>query len=532
MSLNVILLPAVMSPLLQVLSIRALNIFRPNLKVGLSMCHLSFFKKCSLWLCEPLAYLFQYCFDKGFMPPIWLQAYITPVYKKGSTTDPFNYRPIALTCIMCRLMENIVKGQLLSYLLNKNLISKQQHAFIVRHSTTTNLLECLHDWSVTLNAGNSVDVIYIDFRRAFDSIVFSKLLYKLQCYGICGKLLVWIATFLHGRTQCVVTENVHSSYANVISGVPQGSVLGPILFILFINDIVHECDSGSKIKLKLFADDLKLYSEIDLSNCKNSVDIQKSIDNITQWANIWQISINIEKTTVIELNNCLKASCRAYSVNNVTLSHSNPVRDLCVTVDSCLSFKEHINNIVTKSMQRCGILFRGFVSRDLLLMRKAFITYIRPILEFNTVIWNPSHKYLIDLIEHVQRRFTKRIPSISSLSYHERLAMINLESLELRRLRYNLIYYYKILNNLTPLKWDLYFKLYIPPQSSRTPLPLLQKPTKGSAKFFSSFFNRSIDCWNCLSPATRTTDSLPKFKSLLSNTDLSRFLVGECFDNV
>src|SRR5664279_1109442 len=121
----------------------------------------------------------------------------------------------------------------------------------------------------------------------------------------------------------------------------------------------------------------------------------------------------------------------------------------CVTVDSCLSFKEYINNIVTKSMQRCGILFRGFVSRDLLLMRRAFITYIRPILEFNTVIWNPSHKYLIDLIEHVQRRFTKRIPSISSLSYHERLAMINLESLELRRLRYDLIYYYKILNNLT-----------------------------------------------------------------------------------
>src|SRR5664279_2758258 len=172
----------------------------------------------------------------------------------------------------------------------------------------------------------------------------------------------------------------------------------------------------------------------------------------------------------------------------------------CVTVDSCLSFKEYINNIVTKSMQRCGILFRGFVSRDLLLMRKAFITYmyIRPILEFNTVIWNPSHKYLI----------------------------------ELRRLRYDLIYYYKILNNLTPLKWDLYFKLYIPPQSSRTPLPLLQNPLRGSAKFFSSFFNRSIGCWNCLSPATRTTDSLPKFKSLLSNTDLSRFLVGECFDNV
>ena len=202
----------------------------------------------------------------------------------------------------------------------------------------------------------------------------------------------------------------------------------------------------------------------------------------------------------------------------------------CILNDNFLSFKAHVNNIVSKSTQRCGVLFRGFVSRDLLLMRKAFITYIRPILEFNSVIWNPSHKNLINLIEHVQRRFTKRIPSISLYSYPERLAIIDLESLELRRLRFDLITYYKILKNLTPLSWEHYFKFYIPPPSSRTPLPSLQKPTKGSAKYHASFFNRSIDCWNYLPPALRTTDSLPKFKSLLTRIDLSQFLIGECFD--
>ena len=130
---------------------------------------LSSLKKCSLWLCEPLILVFQSCFDQGYLPPVWLQAFITPVLKKGDASDPFNWRPIALSCIMCKLMEFLIKEQLLSYLLNKNLISKQQHAFIIKHSTTSNLLECLYDWSIALDDGNSVHVIYIDFKRALDT---------------------------------------------------------------------------------------------------------------------------------------------------------------------------------------------------------------------------------------------------------------------------------------------------------------------------------------------------------------------------
>jgi hypothetical protein len=154
--------------------------------------------------------------------------------------------------------------------------------------------------------------------------------------------------------------------------------------------------------------------------------------------------------------------------------------------DSLLLFKDHIKSIVAKSSQHSGAIFRGFVSLNLTLVRKAFITYARPILEYNSCIWNPSHKHLIDSIENVQRRYTKRIPSLSSLSYPERLAALNLDTLELRRLRIDLITNYKILNNLTPLAWDHYFNFFIPPPSSRTPLPILLKPSKGSTKFFSS----------------------------------------------
>jgi hypothetical protein len=143
------------------------------------------------------------------------------------------------------------------------------------------------------------------------------------------------------------------------------------------------------------------------------------------------------------------------------------------------------NTLLAKSSQRSGAIFRGFVSRTPSLMREAFITYVRPIIEFNSCIWNPSHKHSIDTIENVQRRYTKQIPNLSSLSYPERLAVLNLDTMELRRLRVDLITYYKILNNLTPLAWDDYFNLYIPP-SSRTSHPILLKPAKGSTKFFSS----------------------------------------------
>jgi hypothetical protein len=425
-------------------------------------------------------------------------------------------------------MEYIIKEQLLSYLLNRNLISKQQHAFIIKHSTVTNLLECIHDWSIALNDGNSVDVIYIDFKRAFDSIVHSKLLYKLQCYGICGKLLSWIAAFLNGRSQSVVVENINSTYINVLSGVPQGSVLGPILFILFINDIDSVCQSCTK--LKLFADDLKLYSVVKLNLSSNTVSLQQSLDAVCSWANEWQFSINVNKTNVITLcNKPCSSSCRSYVINNINLPYCNPIPDLGIMVDSSLSFKDHINNIVSKSMQRSGILFRGFISRDLSLMRKAFVTYIRPILEYNSNVWNPSHKQLIDSIEAVQRRFTKRIPSLTGLSYPERLASINLESLELRRLRTDLIMYFKILNNLTSLSWSHHFTFYYPRSSSRSTFPVLLKPAKGSAKYFGSFFNRSIDCWNSLHHSIRSADSLSKFKNLLFSADLSQFLIGDVF---
>ena len=489
-----------------------------------------FYKHCIDELIHPLSSLYTLCLNNSFLPADWSKSYITPIYKKGPRTDSNNYRPIALTCTMCKLMESVIKVQLVDFLTSNSLISNNQHAFLSQHSTLTNLLECTNDWFVSLNSRHSTDVIYIDFSRAFDSIVFDKLLFKLKHFGISGSLLSWIKNFLYNRKQCVVLDNCFSSVIDVLSGVPQGSVLGPILFILFIDDIDCVCTGVST--LKLFADDCRLYSEITLNTC-NYTCLLQSLHNLCSWAKDNQLSINVIKCSILSIMprslNTQPSTLRSYSVNDFTLSFKSEVVDLGITISEDLSYKTHISNIVSKAYSRQSILFRGFVTRDLLFMRKAFVTYIRPIVEYDTPLWNPTEIYLIDLIESVQRDFSRRIPALSGLCYRDRLTKLNLDPLELRRLRYDLVQYYKILNNLTPLDPSKYFSIYNSIPSSRSSPTYLSKPIKASNKFLSSFFFRQVSVWNKLPQHIIQSNSLPSFKHSLKTFNLYPFLKSSSF---
>ena len=194
---------------------------------------------------------------------------------------------------------------------------------------------------------HTTDIIYIDFSRAFDSIAYSKLLKKLESYGIVGKLLNWISSFVNDRYQCVAIENCFSSVAKVISGVPQGSVLGPILFIIFINDIDSVCHGQTK--MKLYADDAKLYSEIVLKDC--SLSLQTSLNNLSTWADAWQLSITVQKfcvlSTIINKHPSHTGSNNCY-LNGILLTSNVNVLDLGITISADLSYNMHINNIVGK----------------------------------------------------------------------------------------------------------------------------------------------------------------------------------------
>jgi hypothetical protein len=247
-------------------------------------------------LALPLSLIFTKSFITGNIPLCWKQSIITPVFKKGDAMLASNYRPISLTSIACKIMESVVRDALLTHFNTHKLISVDQHGFLAKHSTGSQLLECLNDWTAAIEQNRCVDVCYIDFSRAFDSVSLPKLIQKLVAYGISGNCINWLKSFLLNRSFCVKVNSVLSGCAQQISGVPQGSVLGPICFVLFINDIskcVKYC------KLKLYADDVKLYFDFNCNNWSNL--LQKDIDAIAEWANMWQLNISISKTCMLHI---------------------------------------------------------------------------------------------------------------------------------------------------------------------------------------------------------------------------------------
>ena len=205
-------------------------------------------------IAEPLSQMYSSFLSVGKMPSSWKSAIVTPVFKKGSSSDPANYRPISQTSVFCKLMERAVTEDITNYMLKNNLISSQQHGFLSKRSTLTNLLETMDDWSISINNKQLQTAIYIDFSKAFDTVSHSKLLIKLNSYGIRGDLLSLIGDFLSDRTQRTRVGSRLSTSTTLTSGIVQGSCLGPLMFVIYINDVTRIF--GEKITAKLYADDM------------------------------------------------------------------------------------------------------------------------------------------------------------------------------------------------------------------------------------------------------------------------------------
>ena len=213
--------------------------------------------ECATNLSIPIFTIIRRSLDSGCLPDDWKLANVTPIYKKGSKTNPLNYRPISLTAIICRVMERLIKNKIMELLERYELLSKHQHGFRSKRSCLTQLLEYFQEIHDAIDAGDPVDAIYLDCKKAFDTVPHKRLLSKLRAYGISGKILKWIENFLSNRSQRVVVKGVLSDSLPVFSGVPQGSVLGPVLFLIYINDLLDGIQSSGK----LFADDSKLFQE-------------------------------------------------------------------------------------------------------------------------------------------------------------------------------------------------------------------------------------------------------------------------------
>jgi len=362
------------------------------------------------------------------------------------------------------------------------------------------------------------DVAYIDFQKAFDSVVHSKLCHKLKSYGVSGKLLDWVTDFLSNRVQAVRVNNKLSDFVPVRSGVPQGSVLGPVLFLLYINDIADLFGNG--LSIKLFADDVKLYAVInDVTDTNN---FQAGLDALNLWSVTWQLPISTQKCAVLHLGR--HNAGYSYSVDSVSLPNVKEIVDLGITVDNNLRFSKHYRIIANKANQRASLILKTFVSREPLLLFKAFTVYVRPLLDYCSPVWAPVYKTDIELIERVQRRFTKRLRGFKYLSYSDRLILLNnADSLEQRRLKHDLTMIFKIMHNLICINFDDFFALNSFTITRGHDYKLVKPVCNNNARQF-SFACRRIDIWNELPADVVSCNTVNTFKICINKLNFNKYL--------
>ena len=284
-------------------------------------------KELSSELAPIFTLLFQASLHQQSIPDIWKHANVTPIYKKGDKTNPSNYRPVSLTCISCKLLEHIICSRLMQHLTKHNILYPLQHGFRDKRSCESQLIEFVNDIAFNMQKGHQNDVVVIDFAKAFDRVAHNRLLYKLSSYGVKGNTLGWIGSFLSGRSQKVVLEGKSSSSAPVLTGVPQGSVLGPVLFLIYINDLPEYVSNST---VRLFADATLLY--LTIHNSSDCTKLQDDLNNLQKWESDWQMSFHPEKCEVIHITTKKYPIIHKYTLHGHTLLSVPQIKYLCVQI--------------------------------------------------------------------------------------------------------------------------------------------------------------------------------------------------------
>ena len=443
----------------------------------------------------PLSMLFNSSLHEGLIPQDWKDANITPLFKKGSRLSPNNYRPVSLTSQVVKILERVIYDQLMEYIQDNNIISCHQHGFQKKCSCVTQLLECLFDWTNSYDDDKGVDAIYLDFRKAFDTVPHKRLLYKLNHLGVRGHLLAWIGGFLTGRRQRVILRNGASSWKKVTSGVPQGSILGPLLFLLYVNDIP---DAISSSIAKMFADDTKVYNSIVTSADCDA--LQADLNALAAWSHLWLLEFNADKCVVLRIK---AAVSYLYSLNGVYLQEVVDQKDLGITVSNNLTPTRHVQDIVKKAHRKIAMFRRCFSGFDATKVKILYQSLIRPALEYASTAWSPNLKKDIDALEKVQAKCLR-------LCWSDKVEM---ESLETRRMKTDLVDTYKFLHGHYKTDPDKFFSL--PHKDLRGhSMKLFQRRSKTSlANHFYS--NRVVKSWNNLPKQVVAAPTIAAFKQNL-----------------
>ena len=314
--------------------------------------------------------------EKGVLPRDWVTANVVPIHKKCDKRLASNYHPISLTSVFVKTMERIIRSQLVNVLEEDGCISEEQFGFRKNRSTTSLLLSAVHDWSYCLEKCSTMHCVFLDLAKAFDSVPHEHLLLKLRYLGISGDLLNWIRFFLTERFQRVVVKGFYSSWTKVKSGVPQGSVLGPILFLLYIDDLRHEVEYST---LKVYADDIAIYREVKSE--RDCVLIQQDLDRVFNWSMKWQLRLNSIKCNALEITNKRSrlSSYVDYRINGVPIQWSAVVKYLGILLNYKLNWSDHCNYVASKAAKVLNYLRHTLQNATVNAKSIAYKFLVRPI---------------------------------------------------------------------------------------------------------------------------------------------------------
>ena len=390
-------------------------------------------KKCCDSLAGPLSKLFNISLRSGIFPSCWKKSYVFPVHKKGSKRDVRNYRGISALCAVSKLFEVIV----LEFIKFNccNLIANEQHGFMPKRSTTSNLVAYTSFILRAMQQRKQVDALYTDLSAAFDKINHQIAIAKLQRIGFSGSLLSWLGSYLSQREMRVKVGDVISIAISVFSGVPQGSHLGPFIYLLYMND-VHDLLKCPKLS---YADDIKLFAVIEKTS--DALFLQNQLNTFASWCNDNRMVLNASKCSAITFTRKKSTIGYNYTLSNSTLSRASCVKDLGVMLDSKMTFSDHISYICTKASRTLGFIFRtGKHFRQIHCLKVLYCSLVRSTLEFCSVVWAPFYQNGIQRIEAVQRKFVRYAQRhvawpdpLNPPSYAARSNMLGLDSLSVRR---------------------------------------------------------------------------------------------------
>lgn len=473
--------------------LRGLNEVNPRAGAGPDKLPGYFIKYCATSLAKPLFLIFSASLRSGSFPREWRRGFVLPVFKSGDRSDVSHYRPISILSLTSKVFEKIIYSKLL-YVLKPHLIV-EQHGFLPGRSVETNLITYTNFIHNAFNGSNQVDAIYTDFSKAFDRIDHNILMRKLSQFEIPQGLLAWLGSYITDRFQAVRVGNFVNAFHRVSSGVPQGSHLGPILFLAYINDITV-CFEHSRFLL--YADDCKIFLDLNCnSDCSN---LQSDLDRFHKYCTDNSLFLNYNKCSKITFSRSRYPLNFSYILGGTALQSVDRICDLGVMFDCKLSFNLHVDYIIPKALKRLGFIIRTCRSfTNINCIRVLYIAYVSSVLSYASTVWNPQYTVSINRIESVQHRFMRYVTHKIYLPYCDyglRCRVLDFQTLQQRRLACDLLFIYKLSNNFidsSELVGELRF--HVPPYRTRGDLVFRLNQSNTNA-YFNSPIQRVLNSFN------------------------------------